>query len=33
MLLEWASVRQTELNRAWDLAIDLQNPAKIAPLD
>ena len=33
MVLGWANVRQTELNRAWELVSELQNPGKIAPLD
>ena len=33
MVLEWARLRQAELNRAWNLASTLQNPGKIDPLD
>ncbi len=33
MVLEWATLRQTELSRAWDLASNLRNPGKIKPLD
>ena len=33
MVLGWANARQTELNRAWELASERQNPGKIAPLD
>ncbi len=33
MVLEWATLRQTELITAWDLASNLRNPGKIKPLD
>ena len=33
MVVEWAIMRQSELNRAWELASNMRNPGKIDPLD
>ncbi len=33
LVVEWASLHQTELREAWDRASNLEPPGKIAPLD
>ena len=33
LVIEWASLRQTELQQAWARAQRLESPGRIAPLD
>ena len=33
LVVEWASLRQTELREAWNLAKSLELPGRIAPLE